>query len=134
LCPDRTKTKQTTESKENDDMEERKILDEEELMQEYDNDIDVLRRMAEIFERDCKGRLAKLREAIPAGNAKVVKEEAHALKGGVGAFYASAVYDTAFKLETMGAEGNLSEAERTFTALERQLQALRQKLDELLAS
>jgi CheY-like chemotaxis protein len=134
LRPDPTKTEQPTESKGKDGEEEKKILDEEALMQEYEGDKEVLRRMGEIFERDSNGRLARLREAIRAGNAKVVKEEAHALKGGVGTFYASAAYETAFKLETMGAEANLSEAERTFRTLERQLQFLRQKLDELLGS
>jgi two-component system, sensor histidine kinase and response regulator len=133
LSPDQSKTEQAAEPNKAADEQAERILDAEALMEEYDGDRDVLRRMVEIFERDSRGRLAKLREAIQARNAKVVKEEAHALKGGVGAFYASAVYETAYNLESMGAREDLREADRTFRVLERQLQSLRQKLDELLA-
>ncbi|MGH7171570.1 MAG: response regulator [Gemmataceae bacterium] len=134
LSPDPSKPRQASEANGKEDEPARRILDAEALMDEYDGDKDVLRRMVEIFDRDCKGRLAKLREAIQAGNARVVKEEAHALKGGVGVFYASAVYETAFALESMGAKEELREAHGTFCILERQLQSLRQKLDELIGS
>jgi len=134
LNPDPSKTEQAAEPDKTEDEQAQRTLDVEALMEEYEGDKDVLRRMVEIFERDSKGRVAKLREAIQAGNARVVKEEAHALKGGVGAFYANAVYDTAYALETMGTREDLREADRTFRILELQLQSLRQKLDELLGS
>jgi HPt (histidine-containing phosphotransfer) domain-containing protein len=112
----------------------RMILDEVALLEECDNDKALLRRMVEIFDRDAGDRLPRLREAVRAGTAVAVKEEAHALKGGIGAFYAKAAYDTAYALEKMGADGNLSNAQATLQALETQLQSLRQKLDELIKS
>src|SRR5262249_43854769 len=112
----------------------RMILDETALLEECDNDKGLLGRMVEIFDRDSRERLPRLREAVRSGNADVVKHEAHALKGGIGTFYAKAAYETAYALEKMGADGNLSEAEPTLRTLERQLQSLRQKLDELLQS
>ena len=108
------------------------ILDETALLEECDNDKGFLGRMVEIYDRDAGERLPRLREAVRSGNAEVVKQEAHALKGGVGTFYAKAAYETAYALEKMGADGNLSEAEVTLRTLERQLQSLRQKLAELL--
>lgn len=132
LNPDQSKSGQASEANGKDDEQGQRILDAEALLDEYDGDKDVLRRMVEIFERDTKGRLAKLRGAIQTGNAKVVKEEAHALKGGVGAFYASEAYEAAYALEILGAKEDLRDAERTLGALERQLQSLGQKLDELL--
>jgi HPt (histidine-containing phosphotransfer) domain-containing protein len=108
------------------------ILDEEALMEECDNDKGLLSRMVEIFDRDARDRLPRLREAVRSGNAVAVKEEAHALKGGIGTFYAKAAYDTAYVLEKMGADGNLSNAQATLQTLESQLQSLRQKLDELI--
>ena len=110
----------------------RMILDEAALLEECDNDKSMLGRMVEIFDRDARDRLPRLREAVRSGNAVAVKEETHALKGGIGAFYAGAAYDTAYVLEKMGADGNLSNAQATLQTLESQLQSLRQKLDELI--
>jgi HPt (histidine-containing phosphotransfer) domain-containing protein len=88
--------------------------------------------MVEIFDRDARERLPRLREAVRAGAAAAVKEEAHALKGGIGTFYAKAAYDTAYDLERMGADGNLSNAQATLRALEGHIQSLRRRLDELI--
>jgi two-component system sensor histidine kinase/response regulator len=110
------------------------ILDEASLLVECDDDRELLGRMVEIFDRDAQGRLPKLREAVRSGNAVVVKQEAHALKGGIGTFFASEAYDTAYALEKMGTDGRLDEAETTLRTLEHQLQRLRQKLDELIRS
>jgi signal transduction histidine kinase/CheY-like chemotaxis protein/HPt (histidine-containing phosphotransfer) domain-containing protein len=110
------------------------ILDEEALLEECDNDKGMLRRMVEIFDRDARDRLPRLREAVKTGAAVTVKEEAHALKGGIGTFYATAAYDTAYDLEKMGGDGNLTSAAATLQTLERQLQTLRKRLDELIQS
>lgn len=110
------------------------ILDEAALLEECDNDRELLGRMVEIFDRDSGGRLPRLREAVRSGNAEVVKQEAHALKGGIGTFYAKAAYETAYALENMGTNGSLAEAETTLRTLERQIQSLRQRLDELIRS
>jgi CheY-like chemotaxis protein len=110
------------------------ILDEAALLEECDNDKQMLQRMIEMFDRDASQRLTKLREAARSGNASVLKQEGHALKGGIGIFYARAAYDTAYELEKMGAEGNVTEAEGTLSLLERHLQALRKRLDELVHS
>jgi two-component system, sensor histidine kinase and response regulator len=112
----------------------RMILDEAALLEECDNDKALISRMVEIFDRDARERLPRLREAVRAGTAVAVKEEAHALKGGIGTFYAKAAYDTAYALEKMGADGNLGNAQATLQTLESQLQSLRQKLDELIQS
>jgi CheY-like chemotaxis protein len=112
----------------------RMILDEEALLEECDNDKALLGRMVEIFDRDARDRLPRLREAVRTGAAVAVKEEAHALKGGIGTFYAKEAYDTAYALEKMGADGNLGNAQATLQTLESQLQSLRRKLDELIQS
>ena len=110
------------------------ILDEAALLEESDNDKALLSRMVEIFDRDARDRLPRLREAVRTGTAVAVKQEAHALKGGIGAFYAKAAYETAYVLEKMGADGDLTDAQATLQTLESQLQGLRKKLDELIQS
>jgi CheY-like chemotaxis protein/HPt (histidine-containing phosphotransfer) domain-containing protein len=110
------------------------ILDEASLLEECDGDKSLLGRMVEIFDRDAGERLPRLREAVRTGAAEAVKQEAHALKGGIGTFYAKAAYDTAYALEKMGADGDLSNAQATLQTLESQLRSLRQKLGELIQS
>jgi signal transduction histidine kinase/CheY-like chemotaxis protein/HPt (histidine-containing phosphotransfer) domain-containing protein len=110
------------------------ILDEEALLEECDNDKGMLRRMVEIFDRDARERLPRLREAVKTGDAVTVKQEAHALKGGIGTFYAKEAYDTAYDLERMGGDGKLTNAQATLQTLESQLQTLRKRLDELIQS
>jgi CheY-like chemotaxis protein len=134
LSAAQTKGEPTVNSTLEDNEDSKMILDEAALLEECDNDKGLLGRMVEIFDRDSRERLPRLREAVRSGNADVVKQEAHALKGGIGTFYARAAYETAYALENMGTNGNLSEAEATLRTLERQLQSLRQKLDELLQS
>jgi CheY-like chemotaxis protein len=112
----------------------RMILDEAALLEECDGDKALLGRMVEIFDRDAGERLPRLREAVRGGAAETVKQEAHALKGGIGTFYAKEAYDTAYALEKMGADGNMSNAQATLQTLESQLRNLRQKLDELIRS
>jgi signal transduction histidine kinase/DNA-binding response OmpR family regulator len=110
------------------------ILDEAGLLEECDHDTEMLGRMVEIFERDAQERLPKLREAVRSGGADVVRHEAHALKGGVGTFFAEAVFATLATLEQMGASGDLDGAEATLRTAEAQLRDLRSRLDELLKS
>lgn len=108
------------------------ILDREELLEEYDDEKDIIARMAEIFDRDYNERIVKLRAAIADGNAEVVKEEAHALKGGTGNFFAKAAFATANDLEQMGQNGNLDLAQATCGQLEADVAALQRAVKELL--
>ncbi len=71
--------------------------------------------------------------AIQSGDAATVKAEAHALKGGIGTFFATASFETAYKLEIMGAAGDLKDAKATLQTLETELTSLRKKLEELMA-
>jgi CheY-like chemotaxis protein len=108
------------------------ILDVESLLEECDNDMDLLSRMVEIFERDAQERLPRLQAAVQAGDAETVKQEAHALKGGMGTFFAQAAFDTAYQLENSAAEGDLSQAQSLMNTLINQLDELRARLAELL--
>ncbi|MBC8355018.1 MAG: response regulator [Planctomycetes bacterium] len=110
------------------------ILDAVALMEECDNDKDLLSRMLEIYDRDSAERLPRLRAAVESGDGEAVKAEAHALKGGISTFFAGQAYETAYKLETMGGDGDLSEAKADLATLEDQLRVLRQRLGDLVIS
>ena len=110
------------------------ILDAEELLEECDGDKDMLARWVEIFDRDYQERLPKLRAAIQDGDCEALMSQAHAIKGGVGNFFAIAASETAHKLEMMGRNKEPSDAEATLSTLESDLEKLRQTLDELIRS
>ena len=76
--------------------------------------------------------MAKIRDAIQNGDSHVLMAEAHALKGGVGNFFATTVYETANQLEMMGRDNETANAAETFATLETQLEALKQAIRELI--
>jgi HPt (histidine-containing phosphotransfer) domain-containing protein len=62
----------------------------------------------------------------------VIASEAHALKGGVGTFFATNVVVTLQRLETMGQEQDLTDAQETLATAENELKVFRQALGEML--
>ena len=107
-------------------------FDREELEEEYEDDTETLARMVEIFDRDCQQRLLKMREAIAAQDSEVLMNEAHALKGGLGNFFADESFQTAFKLEIMGRDSDLGQAAEALALLESELQTFRRAIGEML--
>lgn len=108
------------------------MLDAEELLEEVDNDREMLAQMFQIFESDAEERVSRIRAAIDAGDATTLMEEAHALKGGIGNFFADVPFETAYRLETMGKEGDMSDAARVCAELEGQLEVLKSAIRKLI--
>ena len=108
------------------------ILDSEELLEEIDGDRELLGQMFEIFEPDADRRMEMIREAINAGDAETLMAEAHALKGGVGNFFATPVFETAYRLEIIGQNNETAGAAEVFATLESQLESLKQAIRELI--
>ena len=75
-----------------------------------EDDKEVLARMLEIFEQDAADRMLKIGQAIEAGDHATLNSEAHALKGGLGNFFATDSFETAYQLEVMGSQGNTAGA------------------------
>jgi HPt (histidine-containing phosphotransfer) domain-containing protein len=109
------------------------IIDSEELLEELEDDRELLAQMFQIFEQDAGGRMSRIRDAIASGNSAVLMEEAHALKGGVGNFFAMSVFDTAYKLEIMGRDNELAEASSVFATLETQVDAMKAEIRQIIA-
>ncbi len=109
------------------------IVDAEELLEEVEDDREMLAQMFQIFEGDAGGRVARIRSAIEAGDSNTLMEEAHALKGGIGNFFADVPFDTAYRLETLGKEGNVSGAFAVLAELEGQLDTLKTEIRQLIS-
>jgi protein-histidine pros-kinase len=74
-------------------------------------------RITRIFVEDAPGMLEQIRQGIALGDATLVGEVAHSLKGSVGVFAAQGAFDAALKLQEMGRGGDLSGAEEAFEEL-----------------
>ena len=110
------------------------IFAKDELLEECEGDMEVLARWVNIFESDYKVRMPRLRAAVEAIDCESIMKEAHALKGGIGTFFAKAAYDTAYRLELMGRDALPAEAAATFQQLECEIQSLRDELGKLVSS
>lgn len=109
------------------------ILDAEELLEEIDDDRELLGQMFEVFEADADRRLALIRQAVETGDAATLMAEAHALKGSVGNFFATPVFETAYRLEIMGRDNSTGGAAETLETLETQIASLKQAIRDLIA-
>ena len=87
-------------------------------------DTALLGEMAELFLKNCPKLLAEIRQAIERQDTRALERAAHTLKGSVGNFAARAAYEAALRLETMARQGDLSQAESAFRALEQELERL----------
>ncbi len=74
--------------------------------------------MATLFIPDAIRLIDGLREAVSAGNAERLRQEAHALKGAAGNFNATRVVASALDLELMGKSGDLARSKAVFATLE----------------
>ncbi len=80
-------------------------------------DVGLAREMALLFIPDAVRLLEGIRQAIDAGDAERLRQEAHALKGAAGNFDATRTVAGALALERMGKAGDLSEARGVSAAL-----------------
>jgi len=103
------------------------------LFARFDHDATMVRKMTEMFLRNCPRWLADIRKAIDAGDSKKLHMTAHSLKGAVGHFSDAEPFELAMQLEAMGKKHDLSEARTTMRTLETAMKSLQESLNGLLA-
>ena len=103
------------------------------LHDRFDGDLELLRIVAGTFLECTPPLLRDLREGVAAGDAGSVSRIAHRLRGSLANFGADEVVAAAFRLEQMGAEGDLAGADGVCETLIEGYEILRVGLDRLLA-
>jgi two-component system sensor histidine kinase/response regulator len=94
-------------------------------------DAELLREIAQLFLDDYPKAMHNIREAANRGDAKVLENAAHGLKGSVANFGAAAAVEAARSLESMGRAQQLAEVEQVIRTLDLALAALRPELESL---
>ncbi|MEW6298511.1 MAG: Hpt domain-containing protein [Thermodesulfobacteriota bacterium] len=104
------------------------VLNLEEALARVDGDHQLLGELAALFLDEYPHMLAAIRAALARRDAKALQHAAHTLKGSVGNFGATAVFEAAFALEQMGRHGDFSGADAVCSRLEAELARLQPAL------
>lgn len=107
------------------------MLDFQLAMERVGGDEDLLKEIARLFLDEYPDSLRKLEAAISNQDSKQVEHEAHTLKGSVANFGAVKAISSAFELEQMGRNNDLSQAVQSFQQLKNALNGLDAELQAL---
>ena len=108
------------------------IFDRSKMVDQFDGDEALGRKMAEMFLRNCPRWLGDIRRAIEVDDAKKLHMTAHSLKGAVGHFTDAGPFQNAFLLEKIGKKGDLGLAGGALSQLEEDMDRLQESLREML--
>jgi len=84
-----------------------------------------------LFLEEYPQQLWRIHDAVTGGNGGELQRAAHMLKASVGIFSDGAAVELTNRLESLGAEGRLADAQTLADELERELERLRPALAEL---
>ncbi|OQX25888.1 MAG: hypothetical protein BWK80_13330 [Desulfobacteraceae bacterium IS3] len=113
-------------------MKTEEIIDKTLLVSIVDGNKALLKQLAALYFSNLPKLMSEIKAGIDAGDAQKLSFNAHALKGMSYNLAASAVADTAYELEKMGKENNLSGVASAYALLEKQTESLKIAADELL--
>jgi len=100
------------------------LFDEPIALERVAGDMGLLRELAELFLSEYQKWLTTIREAITANDAAKLRHSAHSLKGAVSTFASKLGYEAALKLEMMGKNSDLAQADAVRVELETVLSRL----------
>jgi CheY-like chemotaxis protein len=95
---------------------------------QMEGDVDLLKEIADMFLEESPGLLDRMRQAAAQGDCKTLERAAHTIKGSVSNFAAKSAVEAAQRLEQIGREGDLSQADEAYQALEQEIERLKPAL------
>ena len=104
------------------------VFDKATALGQTGGDEELLMEIAELFFESSPRLLSEIRAAIARGDGPALERTAHTLKGSISNFGAQAAYEAAVKLEKLGHENNLSQAEEAVMILEEEIERLKSAL------
>ena len=101
------------------------------LLQGIDGNSKLLCKLIDIFAAELPKLMSRIRRAIAKQDARGLRDAAHALKGAVGNFDHYAPFEAVRKLEEMGRENQLSDAQALFESVKKEMAHLTRSLRHL---
>ena len=108
------------------------IMDVEDALQRLGHDEELFRDIVLIYTEDSPGMLKAIHEAVDHADTPALQRAAHSLKGLTATLSAREAASAAYRLEQMGATGNLQEAAGALAELDRRVAELDQAVAEYL--
>ena len=106
-------------------------LNMDDLLERIDGDMSFLSELAEIFRDEYPLQMRMAREAHAAGDAVAVRRIGHSLKGALANLSATTAASLAATVEQIGKDGDLTNLDRTLTALSKELDLVDRMLETL---
>jgi len=100
------------------------VFDIGEFKERTGGDLDLMKELIELFNRDAAQLVEAVREAISHDDSRALQRAAHALKGSIANFSASRAHEAAFNLEAMAATGALLQGPAALKVLQDEVEAL----------
>ncbi len=98
--------------------EPNETLDMAEFMRRVGGDVALMKELVGVYLATCPRIIAELRQAVVRRDGPLVQRTAHTLKGMVGQLGAKTAYAAALRMEALGRERDLSQADAACAALE----------------
>jgi PAS domain S-box-containing protein len=92
------------------------------------DDAQLLRELIGMFLDEIPGWMTALSDGLAAGDAEKVKRTAHTIKGAVGTFGATPAVEAAFRLESIGKQGDLAAAGEAWEEMKKAIERLKTAL------
>jgi len=109
------------------------IFDLPKALEVVDGDKDLFKEIVDLFLENLPDSIAQIRGAIANSDANALDKAAHSLKGSVGNFGTKRAFDAAYRLEVIGRQGKLAEADAVLSELEKELKDLEAAMKEILS-
>ena len=101
-----------------------------EVLDRLGGDQELLEELCQIFLKESPKLMDRLRQGMTNGDAEAVQRAAHSLKGEVSYLSAAGATQAARRLEDLGHESNLSAVSEAVRVMERELDQLRQAIED----
>jgi signal transduction histidine kinase/CheY-like chemotaxis protein/HPt (histidine-containing phosphotransfer) domain-containing protein len=104
------------------------VIDWKGAFKHFEGDVDLLKEIAEMFLEETPLILAKIKDAVRRGDHNALERAAHTVKGSVGNFAAKHAFQAAQRVEQIGRDGDMGEAEDAYKALDAEIEKLKPAL------
>jgi HPt (histidine-containing phosphotransfer) domain-containing protein len=100
------------------------IMDVEDALHRLDEDEDLFRDIVQIYLEDAPHMLQSIHDAVSGADARALQRAAHGLKGLTATLSAQSASGAAYRLEQMGATGNLAEVNAALAQIDERIDEL----------
>lgn len=114
--------------------DEKEILDRDQILEQTGANAETLKEIVELFAAESAKLMKRIRDAITSKDTSELQRAAHTLRGSILVFGAERPAAAALRLETMGRDENLLDAEEAWQVLVKEIERLMPLLTDLAKS